>query len=298
MSIPTRIFGFLLISTLLCFPVAWGKNETPRESQKILEKANVELPPDTNQKFSDLELKIKRVEKELGKIDAKINEVNQRVLLHDEALLSKDEPPRENWWVVLISILGALGAAIAGGLLVGHFQKKAVQQEHQNAMDRQESEEKTQVHSFLEGIHGEIECLWNFYQQRVGTLLENLNPGDPFLVYFFANKDYFPVFTSNAHLLGKIKDSGLRRTIIQTYTAAKGLLDTYSTNNYFLQLRDHYDALYNQTQQPAIQQTALAWLNGLKDYAPKLRQAHDESKQSTDDLIAKLKAIGIPNQGP
>ncbi len=148
-SIPTRIFGFLLICTLLCFPVAWGKNETPRESQKILEKSNVELTPDTNQKFSDLELKIKRVEKELGKIDSKNNEVNQRLLLHDEALLSKDEPPRENWWVALISILGALGASIVGGLLVGHFQKKAVRQEHQNAMDRQEREEITQENKII-----------------------------------------------------------------------------------------------------------------------------------------------------
>ena len=189
-------------------------------------------------------------------------------------------------------------ASIVGGLLVGHFQKKAVQQEHQNAIHRQKGEEKTQVQSFLGGIHVELETLWNLYQERVGTALENLNPGDPFPLYFMANKDYFTVFTSNAHLLGKIQDPGLRTTIIQGYTTAKALLDTYSTNNYFLQQRDHFDALYNQTQSPAIQQTAQAWLNGLKDYAPKLRQAHDELKQIVDDLIAKLKAIGIPNQGP
>ena len=109
--------------------MAWGKNEPTRESPKVPEKFNVELTPDTNQKFSDLELKIKRGEKELRKIDATVNEVNQRLLLHDEALLSKDEPPWAsiaNVYVPIFIAILALGATFYQGYITRRHNKLSV----------------------------------------------------------------------------------------------------------------------------------------------------------------------------
>lgn len=108
----------------------------------------------------------------------------------------------------------------------------------------------------------------------------------------------FTVYRENSHLLGKISDADLRKAIIVTYTQAKGILDTYSLNNRFIQEYERWLYLFRETGQQIHQQTANALLQVLTKMAQQLKTAHNELKEQVEEVLRKLRKTGVLHDIP
>lgn len=52
--------------------------------------------------------------------------------------------------------------------------------------------------------------------------------------YYPLTQDYFTTYQSNAHLIGEIENDDLRNLIIEMYSEAKGVVDSYRYNNHIV----------------------------------------------------------------
>ena len=179
-----------------------------------------------------------------------------------------------------------------GGLLAGGFALLATKKAHDHALQRREREEDDLVRALLQSLHDELETLWDRYHRGMGVQLEALQDGQPCLLYFLANQDYFTVYRQNSHLLGKISGADLRKAIIVTYTQAKGILDSYSLNNHFIQEYERLLYLFQETGQQIHQQNANALLQVLTKMALQLKAAHNELKEQVEEVLQKLRKTG------
>lgn len=80
-------------------------------------------------------------------------------------------------------------------------------------LERQDAalKEKEQIFGVLQGIHDEIETLWDSYLSTVGSHVESLREGNALMLYWPVTQDYFTIYNSNASLIGKISDHDLRK---------------------------------------------------------------------------------------
>ncbi len=69
-------------------------------------------------------------------------------------------------------------------------------------------------------------------------------------MYYPLTQDYFTVYQSNAHLIGEIQNEDLRGLIILTYSAAKGVVDSYRYNNHIVEKHEHWDWVAAETKNP------------------------------------------------
>ncbi len=100
-------------------------------------------------------------------------------------------------------------------------------------VQRRQKKQKTEdTISLLKSLKTEITTLWQQHKEslkieRFDNLPKNYFVG---VTYTILN-DYFTIYHSNADKIGLIKDDFLRSEIIKTYNSAKGLIDTFRTNN-------------------------------------------------------------------
>lgn len=124
---------------------------------------------------------------------------------------------------LLSSGVGAfIGSALtlAGAYLVHWLEKKET--------TRKEAEH---LLGLLQGIHDEIETLWESYSTSIGAHTEALPDNSPMLMFWPITQDYFTIYNTNAFFIGKIKDHDLRKQIVATYAKARGLIDSFRMNN-------------------------------------------------------------------
>lgn len=194
------------------------------------------------------------------------------------------------WWETLIvSVVGAL----VGGGLTGYFTLRAADKSHKNALDLQKQNQKKLIKGFLQAVHDEIETLWETYQAGIGVQLEASPEGHGLLVYYPVTQDYFTVYNSNGFLIGHIEDPDLRKMIVQVYSKARGLIDSYKMNNDLVAKFEYWANLHKETNNAVYEQNAKGMLVVLQDYGKKLKKSHYELKELSSQLLRRLRKMGV-----
>ncbi|WP_414444627.1 hypothetical protein [Burkholderia sp. 22PA0106] len=182
---------------------------------------------------------------------------------------------------------GLFGALVGGGAtLLG-----AKLQMSDNAKT-EHIKEASRHAAVLQALHDELETLRAVYMATAGGELVKYDANTPFVYYWPVTGDYFPVYHSHADFLGHIKDDTLRKTLIQTYTYAKGLLDSYRLNNIFVERHENAALLLFREVSAANQQMLDLANKQLAMYAPVLHQSHDRLLMSIDFCLQHLQKAG------
>jgi len=90
------------------------------------------------------------------------------------------------------------------------------------------------IHALLQGLQDEIGGLLEMAETSPVRPIQAVTEGKPYEGLFTASQDYFIVYHANAALVMQIADAELRRSIMQTYTRAKAVLDTVNMNRLYL----------------------------------------------------------------
>lgn len=130
-------------------------------------------------------------------------------------------------WSELLS--GLVGSLIGGGLaIVGAVWGVHLQQDAQAKLA--EKAAAAEIAGYLGALHAELTVLWTSFRTRVEPILNALPDGQVFDFKWPARHDYFTVYNTNAHLLGRVPSADLRTLIVTTYTATKGMLESLGYN--------------------------------------------------------------------
>ncbi|VAV85342.1 hypothetical protein MNBD_DELTA01-321 [hydrothermal vent metagenome] len=183
----------------------------------------------------------------------------------------------------------AIAGAIIGGGITGFCTFKAVTLVHKNDIKLEKKKESSLIEGLLQAYHDEIETVWGRYQNSMGTQLEALPNGTPLLLLYPLFSDYFTIYHSNASIIGKIDDHDLRKEIVSFYTAAKGLVDSYRLNNELVQKYEYWEALYQESNNDAHKQKAIASYQILIAYADAIRKLHEDIKEKKINLLKTLR---------
>ncbi|NMG32059.1 hypothetical protein [Aromatoleum evansii] len=186
---------------------------------------------------------------------------------------------------LLSSAVGALiGSALTlAGVYYSHWLQK-----RQNAQKDAEH-----LLGLLQGIHDEIETLWESYTSSVGAHSEALQDSIPLMVFWPITQDYFTIYNTNAFFIGKIRDHDLRKCIVATYSKARGLIDTYRLNNELLQKFEYATLLAQESQTTVHEANAQARYQVLVEYASQVKVRHIELKAMVAELLRRLRKEGV-----
>jgi hypothetical protein len=185
-----------------------------------------------------------------------------------------------------ISALIGGGCTLIGVLLAYKMSEK-----------KRRNEQSDLIKGVLQGIHDEIETLWEIYSDRVGHIIESLQEGQGFEGYWVVTQDYFTVYTSNSHLIGQIPDVDLRKEIIATYSIAKSLIDSFRMNNELVLQFEQAVLLANETQNEKHQQVATLRRQQIVVYANSLKRIHGDLKVKVTSLLRELRKQGVLDEG-
>ena len=180
-----------------------------------------------------------------------------------------------NFIIAGIGIIAAIGGALIGGLISARATKKSVQQIFKNDLKKRDIEKQENLQGLYRAIRSELNTLWLRYEEA-GKKIEDLKNGQPLLVYYPLTQDYFTVYQSNAHLIGEIPNDDLRGIIILSYSAAKGIVDSYRYNNHIVGQHEHWDWVAAETKNPLHATRAKAFLDSCVEYATVLKKSHYE----------------------
>jgi len=188
-----------------------------------------------------------------------------------------------------ISVITGLAGAVIGGLctLVGVKQQLAA------GTAEQKRREANHHRTILQALHDELETVSEVYKTSIGIRIASLPQGQAFLYFWPVSSEYFAVYHSNAVFIGHIKDNDLRKSLIQTYTYAKALIDSFRLNNNFIE--KHQQALLITSQAPtdANKQVLKSLHQGLVDYATILQDSHKRLERAVDDALRRLRKAGV-----
>ena len=162
----------------------------------------------------------------------------------------------------------AVGAFIGSALTLA-----GVYYSHWLAKRQSSQKDAEHILGLLQGIHDEIETLWEGYISSVGAHAEALQDKNPLMVFWPITQDYFTIYDTNAFFIGKIKDHDLRKYIVATYSKARGLIDTYRMNNELLQRFEYAAILAEESQTQVHQINAQARYQSLVQYASQDRKS-------------------------
>jgi len=196
----------------------------------------------------------------------------------------------------LITFIITIAGAVVGGAIAGYYSFKATKEAHENQKRIADENEKNIITSLLQSIHDEIETIFDNYHENMGVRLESLEDNTPLLFYYPLVSDFFTIYNGNAFLLGRIKDNDLRKSIIKTYTLAKGLIDSYRMNNDLLQKYEHWEGIYAETQLQIHKDKAIAQYGSLIAYAKVLKSQHINLKENVKNTVRILIKNGVLNE--
>jgi hypothetical protein len=182
-----------------------------------------------------------------------------------------------NWHTFASTLLGALFTF--SGILFTH------------ALDyqRRKLAHKKLLHALMQGLQDEIGGLLEFARTSVHPI-EAVPDGKPYEGLFTASQDYFTVYHANAELVMQIDNAPLRRSIIQTYTRAKWLLDTITMNRLYLERYHYLQSTFLKTKEQSVQAEAEEYHRTLIGMAVQLKRAQAEFKGAANGLLSALSA--------
>src|ERR1051326_439298 len=169
-----------------------------------------------------------------------------------------------------------------------------------NALDlrkRKRTHEKL-IHALLQGLQDEIAGLLELAQTTPVRAIDAIPEGKPYEGLFTASQDYFIVYHANAPLVMQIADASLRRSIIQTYTRAKAVLDTVNMNRLYLERYHYLQSTFLKTKDGSVQAESEDYRRALVQIARQLKQADAQFKQTAASLLEMLsEKIGAKEGG-
>ena len=184
----------------------------------------------------------------------------------------------------------------AFGSLIGSLLTLAgVYWSHWLQVKSQDKKDAKHLMGVLQAFHDETETIWESYHGNVGSRIEALPDGDPFLMYWPISHDYFTIYDTNAIHIGRIKDHDLRKAIIASYTKGRGLIDSFRLNNEMVQKYEYAAILFQETQNPVHQANVDNCIHALTQYAVSLKRLHGELKIHVSDLLRRLRKQGVLN---
>lgn len=196
----------------------------------------------------------------------------------------------EFWSAVTSFLNAAFVSSIAGGLLGGLFTYLGVRLTINHEKQKNLAAEKSEVNAFCKAIYAELDSILSRYLFSIGDQIGKHRTDQPFLFFYSVGEEYFTVFNSNAHLLGKVEDDELRSRIVRIYTFTKGHLDSLRMNNAMLaEVKALAPIGHFKRDDPQFikYQNALAQLTA---YAPTLVKSHADLVTGIEETLRKLKA--------
>lgn len=91
---------------------------------------------------------------------------------------------------------------------------------------------ENEIKAFLVSLKDEININWIRYAHLMENLIKNKE--EYILINFTEKKNYRLIYTNNTDKLGKIKNSKLRESIINTYSQFNDLFEQYENNEVFI----------------------------------------------------------------
>jgi len=181
-----------------------------------------------------------------------------------------------NWHNLASTLLGAM-LTFSGILLT-------------RALDirKQRLNQEKLIEALLQGIRDEIHGLFELSKNGSVHPIDAIDDEKPYEGHFTASQDYFTVYHKNVSLVLQINDTNLRRSIIQTYARAKGLLDTISMNRSYLERYYFLQSTFLKTKEPSVQAEAEAYHRTLIQTAAQLKRMQIGFKNSSNDLLSRL----------
>jgi hypothetical protein len=183
----------------------------------------------------------------------------------------------------------AFVSSVFGGLVAGGLTYFGVMISIRNEKSRLQTIQDAEIEGFCQAIGTELDAIRNRYISAVGEELGKSSADEPFMFYYPVFEDYFTVFNSNAKMLGKVNDAGLRTEIVQVYTKAKSILDSIRHNNHLLIQYQNFFFRASHSKHAYDEEQRDLYLFQLKQYAPALLRMHSEFMVSTDAVIGALK---------
>ena len=159
-----------------------------------------------------------------------------------------------------------------------------------NALDlckRKRTHDKL-IHALLQGLRDEIAGLLEMAETSPVRPIESVPEGKPYEGLFTASQDYFIVYHANAGLVMQIADPNLRRSIIQTYTRAKAVLDTVNMNRLYLERYHYLQSTFLKTKDAAIQAESENYQRALVQIAGQLKEADAQFRRTAARLLEML----------
>jgi len=187
-----------------------------------------------------------------------------------------------------MTIMWNLVSAVIGGLIGGGFAILAVWVAHRNDLQRQHKTKQAEMKGFYHALLTETQVLWEQYMWGMGKHLESLLQGEPLLYYYPVTQDYFTVFEKNAHLIGQVQNVGLRQSVVEFYTKAKGLIDSYRFCNHLVSEYENKMVLAAETNNPLHVRLRDALLQSITQYTGKLKESHNAMKEKVVALSRML----------
>ncbi len=196
----------------------------------------------------------------------------------------------------LNSLFSGLLGAVAGGLITWVSSRLAVKETGKQTQRLQAANDARTLRGLLQVLHDELESVQERYQETMGKEVESLQDGQPLLFVFPVTNDYFAVYNGNASQIGRIENNDLRKSLVQTYVLAKGLVDSFKLNNEYLSKYEHWSMIAGTTKLPLHQQNADNYYRELTNYARRIKKSHETTKTSIKDLLRRLHKQGVLNE--
>lgn len=191
-----------------------------------------------------------------------------------------------NTWHALIS-------STIGGLIAGTFailaQIVATRRTYKHNARLAGIQQQKKINGILQAIRYEFAVASDIYQRKAGNLLDKLEAGKPYHVYFCCEERYFLVYPNNTEIIGQIDDKDLCRTIIEAYNTANYVLEGMHVNNWYLDKLCEFREL--QSKGPAtghVNENLRNYEQHLIDYAPGLKQGNQRLKEQRESLLARI----------
>ncbi len=202
----------------------------------------------------------------------------------------------------LIIAVGAFFAAREGGRIAGESSRESVREtlEGQRQLDKDRQEEI--VNGVLQAFYGELNIFWERLNEIVQDCWKEYEEEEkkgkkPILLLnlpFWG--DHFPIYHSNANLIGQINEPpDLRHKIVKVYALFESLIRSYRINTMLVERRNEARTMWKEAQtrrdvtEISVNQMLYEErLSHLRSFAPKLKARHDQFRELIEDLLKVL----------
>lgn len=192
--------------------------------------------------------------------------------------------------------LSSFITALIGAFVGGWFTLKGVDREAKITRAENEKNSLELQLSVLKGIKGEIFTLMSLYNKRMKKSIDSIGSGKALLFNFPVGDDNFTFYEQNAKIIAKLDDDA-RDSIINIYTYARSLIQSFKGNNQLLveyekilfdmadnnKNRDMYERLHAEKIEIMVD-----YAQGIKNIDAELRYAINEGFRVIDQEITAL----------